>query len=145
MKTACHYAIARFMPFVETEEFVNVGVVLFVPGSGHFGHRLLDRHTRRIANFFEQVTQARCLAVLSDLREELERVSGSINATHAGAALSLWTELTKPRASVVRFSAGRVVLAANPAAKLHELYGYYVEPGGGLASAPQSWTATRPA
>jgi len=132
MKAACHCAIARFMPFVETEEFVNVGVVLFAPGARHFGYRLLDRHTRRIANFFEQVTEAHCLAVLGDLREELERVSDSINATHAGAALSLWAELTKPRASVVRFSEGRVVLAANPVAKLHELYGSYVEPQSGL-------------
>lgn len=29
MTTACHDAIARFMPFVETGEFANVGVLLF--------------------------------------------------------------------------------------------------------------------
>lgn len=37
MKTACHYAIARFMPFIETGEFANVGVVLFSPNLDRAG------------------------------------------------------------------------------------------------------------
>ncbi|HVK54151.1 MAG TPA: DUF3037 domain-containing protein, partial [Burkholderiales bacterium] len=33
MNIACHYAIVRFLPFVETGEFANVGVVLFSPNA----------------------------------------------------------------------------------------------------------------
>ena len=58
MKTACHYAIVRFMPFVETEEFANVGVVLFAPQDRYFGFRLLGNRTSRITNFFEQMEVA---------------------------------------------------------------------------------------
>jgi hypothetical protein len=32
----CNYAIARFRPYRETAEFVNVGVVLLCPPTGFF-------------------------------------------------------------------------------------------------------------
>ncbi len=32
-KVACNYAIIRFLPYPETEEFVNVGVVLACPSA----------------------------------------------------------------------------------------------------------------
>jgi len=43
MNIACHYAIVRFLPFVETGEFANVGVVLFSPNARHFG---MDRRLK---------------------------------------------------------------------------------------------------
>lgn len=136
MKTACHYAIVRFMPFVETEEFANVGVVLFAPQACYFGFRLLGNRTSRITNFFEQMEVATYRAFMRDLREELDRVSAAFKALGTDRRLSgmdekatwaLWSELTKPRASLVRFGEGRLVLAADPVAKLQDLYGYYVE------------------
>lgn len=136
MKTACHYAIVRFMPFVETEEFANVGVVLFAPQGRYFGFRLLGNRTSRITNFFEQVEVATYRAFMRDLREELDRVSAAFRVIGVDrrmrsldvlAGTALWQELIKPRASLARFGEGRVVLAEDPQAKLQELYGYYVE------------------
>lgn len=136
MKTACHYAIVRFMPFVETEEFANVGVVLFAPQARYFGFRLLGNRTGRITNFFEQMEVATYRAFMRDLREELDRVSGAfktlgtdrrLNSLDEKGAWALWSELIKPRASLVRFGEGRLVLAADPQTKLQDLYGYYVE------------------
>lgn len=136
MKTACHYAIVRFMPFVETEEFANVGVVLFAPRARYFGFRLLGNRTSRITNFFEQMEVATYRAFMRDLREELERVSGAFKANGVDrrfssmdekATWALWAELIKPRASLVRFGEGRLVLTGDPEAKLRDLYGYYVE------------------
>ena len=40
---ACHYAIIRFLPYPETQEFANVGVVLACPESGYFGFKLEKR------------------------------------------------------------------------------------------------------
>lgn len=136
MKTACHYAIVRFMPFVETEEFANVGVVLFAPDGRYFGFRLLGNRTSRITNFFEQMEVATYRAFMRDLREELVRVSAAfktmgtdrrLKALDMPAAWAMWSELIKPRASLVRFGEGRVVLASDPEAKLNDLFGYYVE------------------
>ncbi|WP_347258202.1 DUF3037 domain-containing protein [Methylocaldum sp.] len=136
MKTACHYAIARFMPFIETGEFANVGVVMFAPNARFFGFKLLVNRHARVTNFFEQMEPKVYKAAIRTLREELERIDGMLkqmgtdrrmkNLDRMGA-LTLWTEIVKPRETMLRFSDSRVVLADDPQAKLKELYAYYVE------------------
>ncbi len=37
----CNYAPVRFLPYRETGEFVNVGVVLHCPQTDFFGFRLI--------------------------------------------------------------------------------------------------------
>lgn len=136
MKTACHYAIVRFMPFIETGEFANVGVVMFAPNARFFGFKLLVNRHARVTNFFEQMDPKVYKAAMRTLREELERVDRMLrpmgtdrrmkNLDRAGA-LTLWTEIVKPRETMLRFSDSRVVLADDPQAKLKDLYSYYVE------------------
>jgi hypothetical protein len=36
MRYACIYSIVRFAPFVETEEFANVGIVITAPAIRHW-------------------------------------------------------------------------------------------------------------
>ena len=133
---ACHYAIVRLVPIVETEEFANVGVVLFSPEARLFSFRLLGARYSRITAFFDPLDAASCRAVMRDLREELERVAQAFRALGAdsrlprldvAASLALWEDLIRPRESMLRFSTGRVVMAADPRTRLDELFGLYVE------------------
>ena len=57
MKYACQYAIVRFLPYAETGEFANVGIVLICPQTGYFNFKLL-KHVRRISAFFEELDAA---------------------------------------------------------------------------------------
>jgi hypothetical protein len=136
MSTACHYAIVRFMPFVETGEFGNVGVLLFSPTARFFGFRLLGQRISRITNFFEQMEPKLFRASMHATREELQRVSDVFKSMGTDkrrstldreAATALWLELLKPRESMVRISETRLVMAGDPQAKLGELFAYYVE------------------
>lgn len=133
---ACHYAIVRLVPIVETEEFANVGVVLFSPEARLFSFRLLGARYSRITAFFDPLDAASCRAVMRDLRDELERVAQSFRALGAdsrlprldvSASLALWEDLIRPRESMLRFSTGRVAMAVDPRARLDELFGLYVE------------------
>ncbi|MEX8494664.1 DUF3037 domain-containing protein [Sphaerotilus sp.] len=133
---ACHYAIVRLVPIVETEEFANVGVVLFSPQARLFAFRLLGARFGRITAFFEQLDAASCRAVMRDLREELERVAQSFRALgvdsrlprlDVAASQALWADLLHPRESLLRFSSARVVMATDPRARLDELFSLYVE------------------
>ena len=45
----------RFLPYLETGEFANVGIVLFCPESGYFGYKLMSRVRARITAFFEEL------------------------------------------------------------------------------------------
>lgn len=136
MKTACHYAIVRFMPFVETGEFANVGVVMFAPNGRFFGFKLLINRHARVTNFFEELDARIFRASMRSLRDELERIDGMLKrmgtdrrfkSLDRAGALGLWSEIVKPRETMLRFSDSRLVLADDAQGKLQELYAYYVE------------------
>lgn len=136
MNTACHYAIVRFMPFVETGEFANVGVVLFAPNARYFGFKLLGNRYARVTNFFEQMDAKVFRASMGTFREELQRIDGMLKqmgtdrrlkTLDRDGAVRLWGEIIKPRETMLRFSDSRVVLAEEPRAKMLELFEYYVE------------------
>lgn len=127
MNALCLYAIARFMPFVETEEFANVGVVLYSPSRHYFGFRVLTNRYARITRFFEHVDGPAFRRTMIDLRDELDRLALSFKTHDAHLGMTLWRELIKPKSSQIRFSTERVVLADAPKVKLQELYGRYVE------------------
>lgn len=136
MNTACHYAIVRFMPFVETGEFGNVGVVLFAPTARYFGFKVLGQRVSRITNFFEQLEPKVFRSSMHATREELQRISDMLKgmgtdrrlkSLDRDGAVGVWHEILKPRESLVRFSDSRLVMAADPQSKLSELFAYYVE------------------
>ncbi|KQP05331.1 DUF3037 domain-containing protein [Pseudorhodoferax sp. Leaf265] len=136
MTAACHYAIVRFMPFVETGEFANVGVILFAPKDRFFGFKLQTKRHARITNFFNQLDGAVFRAVMRQAREELQRVAEELKpigmdrrlkSFDQTAAMALWHELTKPLASVLRVSEPRILMTDNAQAKLNELFSFYVE------------------
>lgn len=129
MNIACHYAIVRFTPFIETGEFANVGLVMLAPGVRFFGFKLLVSRYARVTNFFEGLDPKVFKASISDLREEMERLGSILNQTGSydkEALLRIWTELIKPRETMLRFSEPRLVLAEDCKTKLLELYDYYV-------------------
>ena len=136
MKTACHYAIVRFMPFVETGEFANVGVVLFAPNARYFGFKLLGNRYARVTHFFEQMDAKVFRAAMHTCKEELERIDRMLKqmgtdrrfkALDREGTLALWNEVIKPRETMLQFGESRLVLADDAQVKARELFEYYVE------------------
>ena len=135
-RIACQYAIVRFAPFVETGEFANVGILMMAPQARFFGFKLETRRFGRITQFFKELDRKHYLAALQRLHAELERVHELLKDhgfdrrrknVDVDLAQRMFTEIIRPRESTVRFSEPRVVLAKDPAQKLQELFGYYVE------------------
>ncbi len=136
MKTACHYAIVRFMPFVETGEFANVGVVLFAPNARYFGFKLLGNRYARVTHFFEQMDAKVFRAAMHTCKEELMRIDRMLKQMGTDlrfktldreGTLALWNEVIKPRETMLQFGESRLVLADDAQAKVRELFEYYVE------------------
>ena len=132
----CLYAIVRFCPFVETEEFANVGVILMAPTARFFGYKLMTRKHARVTNFFEQLDAAVFRTVIPNLKEELDRAAILLKEhgfdkrykqNDVAYARSLFAEIVRPRETVIKFSATRAVLAGEPKEKLEDLYNHYVE------------------
>lgn len=129
MNIACHYAIVRFTPFIETGEFANVGLVMFAPATRYFGFELVGNRFARVTNFFEGLDAKVFKASISNLRDEMARLSSLLQqpgTLDKESTLRIWSELIKPRETMLRFSEPRMVLAENCPSKLLELYDYYV-------------------
>lgn len=132
----CLYAIVRFCPFVETEEFANVGVILMAPDARFFGYKLMTRKHARVTNFFEQLDAAVFRTVVQNLKEEFDRAAMLFKEhgfdkryknNDIVYARSLFAEIVRPRETVIKFSTIRAVLASEPKEKLEDLYNHYVE------------------
>jgi hypothetical protein len=130
----CNYAIARFRPYRETGEFVNVGVVLLCPTMDFFGHLFERRKHRRITDFFPELDFEVFKAGLGGLLKELGRVSEHkgegaqlILGDEARARISTFKELVRPREALFHFGEVGTVLAADPKAKLQELFDFHIK------------------
>jgi len=132
----CLYAIVRFCPFVETEEFANVGVILIAPGARFFGYHLMTRKHARVTNFFEQLDAPLFRNVIKNLKEEFDRVGGLFKKhgfdkryknNDVDYARALFAEIVRPRETVIKFSTVRAVLTDDPKEKLLNLYNHYIE------------------
>ena len=133
MKHACRYAIVRFMPYVETGEFANVGIVLMSPTAKYFGYRMLDR-VRRVTAFFDELDPNIFRKARKTYLDEMTRIGSSIESAFVDAAKGpsanyakfAFTELVKPRQAIMYADEERVILTDDPAEKLIELFDHYV-------------------
>lgn len=134
-KFACHYALLRFRPFVETGEFANVGVVLMAPDAGFFGYRLLT-HYSRITRFFHQLDRGVYLRGRGLFKQEVDRFAADLRRLALGdghatldlpLAGQLFAEFVRPREAMLQFDDQRIALADDPQAKLDTLFDHYIE------------------
>ena len=126
-KLACRYAIVHFLPYTETGEFANVGVVVACPTTGFFGYKLETRRYARYTNFFRDLDKNVYLRAIGAMRDELERIRGLLEHSGEHVIRDAFAALTHPREAMLRFGETRAVLADDPARALEQLYGHHVE------------------
>lgn len=123
MTHVARYSIIRFLPYAETEEFANVGIVMFAPTARYFDFQLSNKW-RRLSGFFDKLDRRVFAQGVAAFAEELARTREM-----AGQASAQWAfdDLVRPREALFRFSAVRAVMAESPQSKLNELFDHYVE------------------
>ena len=129
---ACRYAIVQFMPYAETGEFANVGVVLACPQTGYFDFKLQTRRYARITAFFDELHRDVYIGAIKTMQTELERIQRMVadlpaSADRADQIRGMLGALTHPREAIVRFGVVRPILTADPAAQLSHLFDHYVD------------------
>jgi hypothetical protein len=131
---ACHYSVLRFAPYPETDEFVNVGVVLACPAIGLLDFKRADLRRRgRVGKFFPELDANIYSAAMLAWEDSLKAVrrvptdGQTLNDCDRQAQRELFKTLVRPRESILFYSEPRVILSADPAATLDEVFGAYVE------------------
>ena len=124
MTHVARYSIIRFLPYAETEEFANVGIVLYASTARYFDFQLSNKW-RRLSGFFDKLDRRVFAQGVAAFSEELARTREM--AGQESSAQWVFDDLVRPREALFRFSAVRAVVTESPQAKLQELFDHYVE------------------
>ena len=123
-QAACNYAMLRFLPYPETGELVNVGVVVncLQPCLFHFlvEETMPARLKALFPNQNEQVFEAGTAA----MHQEMMRVKAMIRDPKT--CQFAFNETVRPRESTFRFSEPRTILTTDAENLAEQLFARYV-------------------
>jgi hypothetical protein len=124
-KFACRYALIQFMPYSETGEFANIGVLLVCPQTGLWGYKF-ETKPKRYTDFFDGLTRNLYREAVNTLESELKRLQKTqVNST-PDFLLNAFNSVIHPREAILKFSEPRGRLTDNPEQELHNLFDHYV-------------------
>jgi len=110
MKVAMKYAVLRFMPYPETGEFANVGILCASSKLNKIEYRLAVKPPKRIGQFFNHLDKSVYKTALSALDNELALIKANVERGLVSSA-DAFALLTKPKATILGFDTPRTCLA----------------------------------
>jgi hypothetical protein len=128
----CNYAVVRFLPYRETGEFANVGVVVYAPQTGFFEYRCEKTLHGRTSAFFPRFDAEIYRSGLRNIEDELGRVQkilgerGPVEKAELPGALARFRELVRPREGLFHFDGQGTLLAGDAEEGLEQVYSQFV-------------------
>ncbi|KKY51478.1 hypothetical protein AAY86_18490 [Pseudomonas amygdali pv. tabaci str. ATCC 11528] len=126
MKYVCNYSILRFLPYPETGEFVNIGIVL-IANNGDFRFKI-EKKRQRVTNFFPSLDSKIFQRARRETEAELARLSGFFthNRQDISGLLATFKHLIHPRETMMRFSEPGTMAIENADSAAVALFDHYV-------------------
>jgi len=126
MNYICNYSILRFLPYPETGEFVNIGIVLLA-NNGEFRFKIATRR-QRVTRFFETLDSKVYIRARNEVDEELNRLVGFFASRRNEISLLVTTfkHLIQPRETMMRFSEPGTITTIDIGETLETLFDHYV-------------------
>lgn len=127
-QVACSYSALRFLPYRETAEFANVGVVVWAPATGYFGFQSNARLGKRIRGFFPDLKLSVYRQALKGSDTLLAGIQEQFahkvidNDLQRDALVNRFHELVRPREGLLTFGPAGAMLAESPEQALDKLY-----------------------
>ncbi len=126
MKQVCKYAIVQFLPYAETEEFANVGVLVCAPKTGFLDFKMANPRFARVTDFFDDLDGAVYKAAINTFANELTQAKKIGTTLRSDNLVDYMVEITRFRESLLRFGGLRTIACDNPQDVLEKLYNRYV-------------------
>jgi len=123
-KAQCMYAVVRFMPFAETREFANVGIVVIAPKLGLYDFKLAPQKFARVTQFFDDLDGVVYKHAIEGFEAELERIRKHLvhNYVQGKDLVNYFKEITRTRESVLHFGEIGTLLTDNVNVTVDKLY-----------------------
>ncbi len=121
----CNYAILRYLPYREREEFVNVGVLVTCSQPCFWHFYAETKMSDRIKDFFPNQDVGKYEAAFKAFQVEMTRRKGIAYTPHT--LQMAFNETVRIRESVFRFGEPRTIMTDNPKELVDKLFARYVE------------------
>ncbi|MDO6719864.1 DUF3037 domain-containing protein [Psychrosphaera sp. 1_MG-2023] len=120
----CMYAVVRFMPFAETREFANVGIVVIAPKLGLYDFKLAPKSFNRVTHFFDDLDGVVYKHAIESFEPELQRIRNHLVHNHVQGKdlVEYFKEITRTRESVLHFGEIGTMLTDNINIVVDKLY-----------------------
>jgi hypothetical protein len=127
MKNLVRYSVIRFMPFTETQEFANVGIVMHAPQVGRVLFKLANKRFGRVSQFFDDLDGQLYSNAIDMFNVELQRIQNFAQGMRAKELAGFMDEVTRQREGFLTFSETAALLTDDSLeAVLDKLFGQYV-------------------
>lgn len=122
---AMRFAVIRFMPYVQTREFANIGIIITHPQSGYFDFKIEYRYSR-LSRFFRHFEPSVYKAATHAFAEELQRIRNLAAHSAPDQIRAMLDHLTRPREALIMATQPGVTLASDMEQELNRLFNYFV-------------------
>ena len=126
MKQVCKYAIVQFLPYAETGEYANVGVLVCAPKTGLLDFKMAPARFARVTAFFDDLDGEVYKAAIKTFGDELNQVKKISTNMQGNNLLDFVVEVTRYRESLLRFSNLRTIACNDPKDVIEKLYERYI-------------------
>lgn len=126
---AMRFAVVRFMPYIQTREFANVGIILICPKTGFFDYKLEFKY-RRLSNFFRYFDGKIFKQAMHSFSNELEKIKENLKRSSnrdPEFLRALLNHLARPRDAIICTSDIGVTTGKSEKKELDRLFSYYAE------------------
>lgn len=126
-KVALRYSVIQFMPYLETGEFANIGIIVMCPKTGYFDYKITTKYGR-VTQFFPNLQAKQYKESVAFFEKELRFIKNTFlnNYFDGEQARSIFDALTRDRETIIRTSDIGVRMVSNEAEALGQLFDYYV-------------------
>lgn len=127
MKNLVRYSVIRFMPFTETQEFANVGIVIHAPQTGSVLFKLANKRFARVSQFFDDLDGQLYSNAIEMFNFELKRIQDFTKGMRGKELAGFMDEVTRQREGFLTFSETAALLTNDSLELVLEtLFGQYV-------------------
>lgn len=120
----CNYALLQFLPYPETGEFVNVGVLVSCMDPCLLSFTAGKDMPERVKAMFPRQDEQAYLNALAALKTDMKRATES--AGDPKTCKQVFGELVRRRESMFRFGEVRTILTTDAGHLVDELFSRYV-------------------
>jgi len=123
-QTACNYALLQFLPYPETGEFVNVGVLVGCLEPCLLRFQAENTLPPRASTMFPHQHKQAYAQAMAALQTDMQRAQSSV--PDPKTCKLVFGELVRRRESIFRFGDVRTILTDDPQHLVNELFHRYV-------------------